>query len=173
MIVTDNKEIYERLLMLRDYGRISRYEHKIIGYNSRLDTLQAAILRLKLKKLDRWNESRRDNAHTYTKQLRNIVEIVTPQETDYGKHVYHIYAIRIRNRNRIHDHLRQNGIGVLIHYPIPLHLQPVYEKLGYRRGDFPVAEKIASEVLSIPMFPHLKEKDIKYISNVLKDIYAR
>ncbi len=173
MVVTNNKKIYKRLFMLRNYGRRDRYNHLVLGYNSRLDTVQAAILRLKLQKLDKWNNMRRQNAKIYNKYLKDCPGLVIPKEEEHLRHVYHIYAIRIKNRDKIHDYLRQKGIGVLMHYPIPLHLQPAYRNLGYRKGDFPISEKIANEVISLPMFPHLKIKDIAYISNVLKDIYAR
>jgi len=173
MVVTNNKKIYKRLFMLRNYGRRDRYNHLVLGYNSRLDTVQAAILRLKLQKLDKWNNMRRQNAKIYNKYLKDCPGLVIPKEEEHLRHVYHIYAIRTKNRNEICDRLKQEGISVLIHYPIPLHLQPVYKNLGYRRGDFPISEKVANEVISLPMFPHLKIKDIEYVSNVLKDIYAK
>lgn len=173
MVVTNNKKIYKRLFMLRNYGRRDRYNHLVLGYNSRLDTVQAAILRLKLQKLDKWNNMRRQNAKIYNKYLKDCPGLVIPKEEEHLRHVYHIYAIRVKNRDKTHDYLRQKGIGVLIHYPIPLHLQPAYRNLGYRKGDFPISEKIANEVISLPMFPHLKIKDIEYVSHVLKDIYAR
>lgn len=171
MVVTDDEKIYKKLFMLRDYGRRSRYEHVILGYNSRLDTIQAAILRIKLRYLDKWNAMRRKNAKIYTNILRDIKGIITPYEVDYGKHVYHIYAVRVKNRNRVIRELTKNGIGVLIHYPIPLHLQKVYRTLGYKKGDFPVAEKVAQEVISLPMYPHLKEIQIKFIAGTLIKIF--
>ncbi|MCM8778431.1 MAG: DegT/DnrJ/EryC1/StrS family aminotransferase [Candidatus Omnitrophica bacterium] len=163
MVVTNDKDVYRRLLMLRDYGRKSRYEHIIIGYNSRLDTLQAVILSAKLKRLDKWNEMRRKNARIYIKYLEKNENIILPVEESYARHVYHIFAVRIKNRERIIEELQKRGISVLIHYPIPLHLQRAYKELGYRKGDFPVAEKIAQEVLSLPMYPHLTEREIKYV----------
>jgi dTDP-4-amino-4,6-dideoxygalactose transaminase len=170
MVVTDNEDVYKKLLMLRDYGRKSRYEHVTLGYNSRLDTLQAAILRIKLKRLNRWNAIRRKNAKVYTNKLKGIENIIVPYEASYGKHVYHIYVIRVKNRDAVIKGLTKNGIGVFIHYPIPLHLQKVYKELGYKRGDFPVAEKAAKEVISLPMYPHLKETQIKFIADTLKTI---
>jgi len=170
MIVTNNQKVYEKLLMLRDYGRISKYEHKILGFNSRLDTVQAAILRIKLKYLDRWNALRRNKARLYTDNLKDIESITVPYEADYARHVYHIYAVRVKDRDRIVKKLTKKGISVLIHYPMPLHLQKVYKDLGYKKGDFPVAEKTAQEIISLPMYPHLKEKQIKYIARTLKNI---
>jgi dTDP-4-amino-4,6-dideoxygalactose transaminase len=169
MIITDKETIYRRLLKLRDYGRKSRYEHVSIGYNSRLDTLQAGILRAKLPHLKDWNEHRRRCALLYTRELGKINEIVTPYEAPYARHVYHIYAIRVRERDRVLRELGKKGVSALIHYPIPLHLQKAYKELGYKKGDFPVAERIAKEIFSLPMHPYLKESEIKYIASVLKE----
>ena len=173
MVTTNDKKIYKKLLLLRDYGRRSRYEHVSIGYNSRLDTLQAAILRVKLRHLDIWNSMRRQNAAIYNRELADIEEIIRPRQADYARHVYHVYAIRVRQRDRVIKELAKNGIVALIHYPIPLHLQKVYKDLGYNRGDFPVAEKIAQEILSLPIYPHLKESQIKFIAKTLKRILSR
>lgn len=173
MAITNDKKIYERLLMLRDCGRASRYEHNTIGYNSRLDTIQAAILRIKLRYLDRWNALRRDKAHLYTEGLKDIEGIIVPYEADYAYHVYHIYAIRVKDRDKLVKRLTGKGIGVLIHYPMPLHLQKAYKDLGYKKGDFPVAEKVTQEIISLPMYPHLKETQIKYIARTLKNILQK
>lgn len=170
MVVTDDKNVYKRLLMLRDYGRKSRYEHITLGYNSRLDTIQAAILRIKLKHLNKWNILRRKKARIYRDNLKDIKGIIIPKEVGYGKHVYHIYAVRLKNRETIIHQLAKKGIGVLIHYPIPLHLQRVYKNLGYRRGCFPIAEKVAQEILSLPMYPQLKKNQIRYVTDTLKSI---
>lgn len=169
MIITDDVNIYRKLLMLRDYGRISRYEHVTLGYNSRLDTVQAAILRIKLKYLKIWNEMRRKNASIYRRELKDAKNIVLPYEADYSYHVYHCFAARVKNRDKAISKLTEKGIGVLIHYPIPLHLQKVYENLGYKKGDFPVAEKVAKEIVSLPMYPYLKETQIKFIADTIKE----
>jgi dTDP-4-amino-4,6-dideoxygalactose transaminase len=170
MVVTDNEATYKKLLMLRDYGRRSRYEHVTLGYNSRLDTVQAAVLRAKLKHLDKWNTLRRQNAQLYLKELENIKGIILPMEAPYSYHVYHIFAIRVKNKDEVINKLAKKGISVLMHYPIPLHLQEVYKDLGYKKGDFPVAEKVAEEIISLPMYPYLKEAQIKFITNTLKMI---
>ncbi|OGX15625.1 MAG: erythromycin biosynthesis sensory transduction protein eryC1 [Omnitrophica WOR_2 bacterium RBG_13_41_10] len=170
MCLTDDEGIYKKLLMLRDYGRRSRYEHITLGYNSRLDTIQAAVLRVKLKHLDKWNALRRRNAKIYLRELQGIKGLIFPLEAGYAYHVYHVFAIRVKNRDRVIEELAKKGIRALIHYPIPLHLQEVYKDLGYKKGDFPVAERIAKEILSLPMYPHLKETQIKFITSVLKDI---
>jgi len=170
MIVTNDEKIYKKLLMLRDYGRLSKYEHAIIGYNSRLDTLQAAILKVKLKKLNVWNNLRRKSAHRYDKLLQDIDGVITPYVSRAVKHVYHIYAIRTKKRDELCQRLQAKDIGVVIHYPIPLHLQKAYKDLGYRKGDFPNSEHLAQEVISLPMYPHLKESQIKFVVNVVKDV---
>jgi dTDP-4-amino-4,6-dideoxygalactose transaminase len=169
MITTDDEAIYKRFLMLRDYGRVSKYEHAMIGYNSRLDTLQAAILRIKLKKLDSWNESRRRSAAIYNKLLKGVEGVITPFAKDSLTHVYHVYAIRSTMREKVFNHLKANAVGVIIHYPIPLHLQKAYAGLNYKMGDFPVSEKVAQEIISLPMYPYMKEKDIKSVVRLIKE----
>jgi dTDP-4-amino-4,6-dideoxygalactose transaminase len=170
MLITDNEEAYKKILMLRDYGRVSKYEHSMIGYNSRLDTLQAAILRIKLKKLNSWNEMRRKAADMYNKLLKGTDGIITPFACESVKHIYHVYAIRSQKRDEIFNHLKNNGVGVIIHYPIPLHLQKAYADLGYKKGDFPVSERVAQEIISLPMYPYMKEKDIKFVVKLIKEV---
>ena len=170
MIVTDNKEIYEKLLMLRDYGRIGRYEHKIKGYNSRLDTVQAVILSAKLKRLDRWNKMRSNSAAYYCELLKSVKGIKTPHTKKNREHIFQTFAVRLKNRDRICEERKKKEIGVLIHYPIPLHLQEAYQELGHGAGDFPVAEQVSREILSLPMFPHISKKQIKYVCDVLKGL---
>jgi len=167
-IVTNDKKTYDKLMILRDCGRVSKYEHKIIGYNARLDTIQAAILRLKLKKLESWNRMRRQKARLYSKLLSEVNGVILPKEDKKVKHVYHLYVIRVQNRGRVCQILKAHGIPFLLHYPIPLHLQEAYRALGHKKGDFPVAEKLAGEVISLPLYPHLKETQIKFIAGTLK-----
>ncbi|MFH1441845.1 MAG: DegT/DnrJ/EryC1/StrS family aminotransferase [Candidatus Omnitrophota bacterium] len=167
MIVTNNQRIYEKLIILRDYGRISKYEHEIIGYNSRLDTLQAAILRVKFRKLNTWDTMRQKAAGMYNKYLSGIPGIYLPYVSKQVKHVYHVYAIRSNNRDKLLAKLKENNIDALIHYPIPIHLQKAYAGLGYKKGDFPVSEKTAREIISLPIYPHLKEAQIKYIAKII------
>ena len=170
IVVTNSKTTYEKLCRLRDYGRKGRYEHIMLGYNSRLDTLQAAILRIKLKQLDKNNNLRRQKASCYNRFLSNVPNIILPQEQSYARHVYHLYVIRVKNRSKIMRQLSQKGIRTLIHYPIPLHLQTVYKSLNYRKDDFPVAEKISRQVLSLPFYPQIPFKDIRYVADSLKSI---
>jgi len=168
IILTANKRIYEKLLMLRDYGRVSKYEHALIGYNSRLDTLQAAILRVKLKKLNLWNDLRRKAAGMYNNFLKDIPGITIPSDGDNIHHVYHAYTIRSRKRDEIAANLRKNNVASIIYYPIPLHLQKAYSGLGYRKGDFPVSEKISRDILALPIYPYITEKQIKFITDIIK-----
>ena len=170
MVVTDNEEIAEKIKLLRNHGRITKkYEHDIEGYSSRLDNLQAAILRVKLRHLNKWNESRRKNARRYNELLSNIEGIITPYEADYAKHVYHLYVIRTeKRRDKLREELKFNGVATGIHYPIPLHLQPAYKYLGYKRGDFPITEKASQEILSLPMFAELSDMQIEEIVKLIK-----
>ena len=173
MIVTNNKDVYEQALMLRDYGRQGRYEHKIKGYNSRLDTLQAVVLSAKLKYLDEWNRMRNAHAEHYNRLLKDVKGIQTPFLKKDRIHVYQTYAVRINNRDKIADEMKKRGISVLVHYPIPLHLQEAYKELKYKVGDFPVSEQIAKEILSLPMYPHLKKEQIEYVCETLKELVGK
>ena len=171
MVITNSEEIKDKMYLLRDYGRKGRYEHIIKGYNSRLDTLHAAILRVKLKHLDEWNEKRRKNATLYTKLFKELKSGITlPFEAGYAKHVYHLYAVRVKNRKDVMEKLTENGIKTLIHYPIPIHLQECYKDLGYKKGDFPIAEKCCEEILTLPMYPELVEEEIRYVAEQLSKI---
>lgn len=170
MVVTDSEQIYKTTLMLRDYGREGRYNHKIKGYNSRLDTLQAVVLQAKLKRLDQWNKMRADNAAYYAKLLDGIKGVQTPYTKNDRTHVFQTYAIRVKNRDKVSEEMKKRNIDVLIHYPIPLHLQEAYKELNHKAGDFPQAEALAGDVLSLPMYPHMKKAEIEYVATALKDI---
>jgi dTDP-4-amino-4,6-dideoxygalactose transaminase len=170
MIVTNDEAIKERSLMLRDYGRKGRYEHKIKGYNSRLDTVQAVVLLAKLKHLDEWNKMRNANAVHYCELLKGVSGVTTPVIKNGRTHVFQTFAVRLKNRDELCEKLKQKGISALIHYPIPLHLQEAYAELGHKPGDFPVSEKIAKEILSLPMFPHMSKKEVEYVCQTLKDL---
>ncbi len=170
LITTNNADVYERLKKFRDYGRKSRYEHVSLGYNSRLDSIQAMFLRLKLKKLDKWNDRRMKAAQIYNKFLRDLKGVILPESFCNAKHVYHIFAIRIKNRDNVLKGLKKAGISAAVHYPVPLHLQKVYKILGHREGAFPVAEQIAKEVLCLPIYPHIKNKQIEYVAKIMKGL---
>jgi len=173
MVVTNGNEIAQKIKMLRDHGQIKKYEHLVEGYNSRLDEIQAAILRVKLKRLDEWNKLRRKNASIYNDLLEDVDEVVMPLEAEYAKHVYHLYVIRTHRRDELQDWLKSKGIGTGLHYPIPLHLQRAYEYLGYKEGDFPVAEECAKQILSLPMFPELTQEEIEKVVTEIKRFFAR
>jgi dTDP-4-amino-4,6-dideoxygalactose transaminase len=173
-VVTNDEKIAERVIMLRDHGRLGKkYEHEIEGCNSRLDVLQAAILNVKLKHLEGWNEQRRRNARLYDELLLSVPGIRTPTVAPWGTHVYHLYVVRVKAREVMQQRLYQEGIATGIHYPIPLHLQKAYRYLGYRRGDFPVTEELSEEIISLPMYPELTQDDIVMIVEKIKDFVTR
>ncbi len=168
MIVTNDKDIYEKALMLRDYGRRGRYEHKIKGTNSRLDTIQAVVLNAKLKHLDQWNQMRAKNAEHYAEALKPLKGVITPITKQDRSHVFQTYAILVPNRDKVVEAMKAQGIGVLIHYPISLHLQGAYAELGHQKGDFPIAEKVADQVMSLPMFPHMAQEQVEAVALALQ-----
>jgi dTDP-4-amino-4,6-dideoxygalactose transaminase len=170
MLITNDDATYNKLLMLRDYGRKSKYEHASIGYNSRLDTLQAGILRVKLRHLDEWNASRIKAATLYNNKLKKIADLITPYVSVECQHVFHVYAIRLKERQRVIDELKKRDIGVLIHYPIPPYLQGAYKELKYQNGDFPVSEQLSREVISLPMFPFIEESQVDYVVDSIGEI---
>jgi len=167
-VVTNNAELANKMRMIRDHGQEKKYYHGCIGWNARMDGFQGAVLSVKLKNLPAWNESRRRNATLYSTFLNGSGAIITPKEMDYARHVYHIYAIRVRNRDALIAQLGEKGIGCGIHYPVPVHLQTAYQSLGLEAGSFPVAEKCASEFVSLPMFPELTEEQIRYTTDTVK-----
>ncbi|MDP2947107.1 MAG: DegT/DnrJ/EryC1/StrS family aminotransferase [Nanoarchaeota archaeon] len=169
-ITTNDDQIAEKLRILRNCGQKEKYNSTLKGDNCRLDSVQAAILNVKLKYLDQWNEQRRNNAQLYNKLLNNINNINIPKENGNIKHVYHLYVIKSKSRDELKKKLEINGIQTGIHYPIPLHLQEAYKDLGYKQGDFPVAENLSQEVLALPVFPELKKEEIEFISKKIKEI---
>lgn len=168
-VVTNDEKIYRKMLSMRSHGEVEKNKHEIIGSTNRLDNLQAGILRVKLKYLNEWNEKRRENALIYRKYLSGT-ELIIPEELEGRKHVYHLFVIRVKNRDKVRKELSNRGIATGIHYPTPIHLQKAYDFLGYKEGDFPVSEKVSKEILSLPMFPELSENQIKYICNSLKEV---
>jgi dTDP-4-amino-4,6-dideoxygalactose transaminase len=168
MIVTNDQEVAKSLRMLRNYGQREKYYHVLRGYNRRLDTLQAAMLRVKLKYLDAWNAARRTHAQAYA-QLLVGTEAVTPKEADDAESVWHLYVIRTANRDMLQAHLADRHIATGIHYPVPIHLQPAYQDLGYTRGAFPIAERYADEILSLPMYAELTSDMIECVAEAIKE----
>jgi dTDP-4-amino-4,6-dideoxygalactose transaminase len=156
VVTTNDDEIARKVRMLRDHGQSRKYFHDVEGYNGRLDAIQAGILRVKLRHLTAWNARRRECAHRYQELLGSAhPDIRLPYEPSWAKAVYHLYVVRVQNRDQLQKHLAQAGIGTGIHYPIPLHLQRAYAHLGYSQGDFPASEGAAAEILSLPMYPGL------------------
>lgn len=175
-VVTGKGELAERIRLLRDHGSPKKYYHEIIGYNSRLDGIQAAVLGVKLRYLNEWNEKRRTNATLYNEYLKDLVNkgsVVTPKEMSWAKHVYHLYVIQVEEsvRDKLITYLNSRGIGAQIHYPIPIHLQKAYKHLGYKEGSFPVAERLAKRIISLPMFPELKQQETEYIAQEIGDFF--
>lgn len=166
MVITNNEEIAGKVRMLRNYGSVKKYYHELKGFNSRLDTIQAAILRVKLKMLGQWIELRRRHAFKYNELLEDTI-VITPREADHVRHVYHLYVVRIAERDKLLADLRSEGISTVIHYPVPIHLQDAYENLGYKKGSFPITEQYADEILSLPMYPELKEEHIKTVAEAI------
>ena len=167
MVVTDDEDLFRRLRLLRAYGQTDRYTFIMKGRNSRLDEIQAAILRVKLRRLDRWNRLRREKARLYHQELKDS-SLILPRERDYGKHVYHLYVVRHRRRDALQDYLKAKGYSTLIHYPIPIHLQAAYRELGYREGDLPVTERCAKEVLSLPLYPGMEDSGVGEICELIR-----
>lgn len=162
IVVTANGDYAHTIRMLRDWGQSRKYHHDMKGFNYRMDGIQGAVLRVKLRHLKVWTEARRCHAQMYNELLRDA-EVATPQERDYARHVYHVYSIRTSQRDALQKKLTQQGIGTGIHYPIPVHLQAAYADLGYKRGDLPVTELEADRLLSLPMFPEMTSEKIEAV----------
>ncbi|HEV8140312.1 MAG TPA: DegT/DnrJ/EryC1/StrS family aminotransferase [Pyrinomonadaceae bacterium] len=165
-VVTNDEELAKRLRLLRDHGSTSKYAHAIVGYNFRMEEIQAAVLNVKLGHLNDWNDARRARAARYNTSLSNC-GLVLPQEMDYARHVYHVYAVQSQNRDELQKRLTAAGVQTGVHYPIPIHLQPAYASLGYKREELPVTENLAERVLSLPMFPELSDEQIDRVADVL------
>jgi len=172
MIVTNSAKTDARLRTLRNHGQSSRYNSVEPGWNSRLDEIQGAILRVKLRYLKMWEQARRRHAAEYTKLLQGIDCIKTPDIPDGYEHVFHQYTIRAPRRNELQRFLSEQKIGSAVYYPVPLHLQPIYAGLGHGRGSFPEAERAADEVLSLPMFPELKSEQIRRVANAISEFFS-
>lgn len=169
--VTNDAALAETLRMLRDHGSHIRYQHEILGVNARLDELQAAVLRVKLRYLDAWNAARQQHADTYTKHLQEYVAAV-PVVHPPATHVYYVYVVQVEERDQFRHCLEQEGIATGIHYPIPLHLQPACAHYGYQRGMLPITEAVTERIVSLPMYPELTTEQIHYIVSTIKGIRA-
>ncbi len=167
-VVTNDEEIAQRVRMLRNHGSREKYSHEIEGVNSRLDVLQAAILRVKLRYLEHWNQKRRERASLYDALLEDTEGVIRPRVREGITHVYHLYVIRTKARDLLREHLGNNGISTGVHYPVPLHLQPAYGYLGIGEGVYPVTERVSKEILSLPMYPELKDEEVKEVAGEIK-----
>jgi dTDP-4-amino-4,6-dideoxygalactose transaminase len=168
---TNDAAMAARMKMIRDHGQAKKYYHDIEGYNGRLDSIQAGWLSVKLRHLAKWNESRRAHAHRYHELLADAKDaIVVPVEASWTKGVYHLYVVRVQDREALQAALAEAGIGTGIHYPIPLHLQKAYEHLNYKKGDFPVTERVAAEIVSLPMFPQMTNEQLDEVAAKVREL---
>jgi dTDP-4-amino-4,6-dideoxygalactose transaminase len=168
-VVTDDAELQEKIRILRDHGQVRKYHHTTIGWNCRMDGIQAAVLQVKLRHLEKGNQLRRSHAAYYDQALEAVAEVAIPAHAADVRHVYHVYAIRVQERDEVMRLLGQKGIGCGVHYPIPVHLQEAYGGLGYARGDFPIAERCAAEFISLPMFPELTSMQLESVVQGIKE----
>ena len=169
---TDATEL-ERMRSLSNHGRLDKHRHREEGFNYRLDGLQAAVLRVKLRHLDEWNAQRRHAARWYAERLAAVPGVVLPATAAWAEHVYHLFVVRVPDRDRVFARLHERGIGAGIHYPVPLHLQPAYAHLGHRQGDFPVTERVASEIISLPIYPEITEEQVDRVCATLRESLVR
>jgi dTDP-4-amino-4,6-dideoxygalactose transaminase len=178
IVTTDDADLAARMRRLRAHGGATEYQHEELGFNSRLDTLQAAVLRVKLPHLDSWSQARRERAEVYTRLLEEagLAELVAPPFVrDDARHIFHLYVIRApapAGRDALIEHLKRNGVGTKVYYPVPMHLQQCFAPLGYKEGDFPEAERAARETLALPMFPELTEEQQQYVVETIRRFFA-
>jgi dTDP-4-amino-4,6-dideoxygalactose transaminase len=168
MVTCNSDELAEKINMLRVHGGKPKNYYSIIGINGRLDTIQASILIKKLRHIDTWNENRRQKASYYTEEMEGL-NLTLPKTINVNKHVFHLYVIRLKERDRLVEHLKANNIGCAVHYPIPQHLQKCLEHLGYKEGDMPEAERAAKEILAIPIFPEMTKEEQDYVISTIND----
>jgi dTDP-4-amino-4,6-dideoxygalactose transaminase len=169
-VTSNDPQIVAKVKMLRDHGQRTKYYHDVEGYNARMDALQAIVLRAKLKKLPAWNSARQQAAQYYRQRLAVSSKITLPAVPQYNEHVYHLFVILVENRDKVQKELADRGIGTGLHYPLPLHLQKAYAHMGHKVGDFPITERVARTLLSLPMFPTLTKEQIDYVCDALLEI---
>jgi dTDP-4-amino-4,6-dideoxygalactose transaminase len=168
-VVTNDAEVARRVRLLRDHGSEQKYRHEIIGYNFRLEGIQGAVLNVKLRHLDKWNDLRRAHAARYN-ELLSGTSLQLPREMPYARHIYHLYVVQTNERDALQKRLSEAGVQTGIHYPVPVHLQPAYASMGHKPGDFPESERQAARVLSLPMFPELTDEQIKRVAEAIGDL---
>ncbi len=162
-VTTNDAQLAAKVRMLRDHGQSEKYYHDVEGYNGRLDAIQCGMLRAKLERLADWNQQRRDHAELYRELLEGVAGVALPAQPSNVKPVYHLFVVRVQERQKMQDALKAAGVGTGIHYPIPLHQQKAYQSFGYRKGDFPVTERVAPEILSLPMFPQMTREQQEHV----------
>jgi dTDP-4-amino-4,6-dideoxygalactose transaminase len=167
-VTTNDASLAEKINMLRNYGSHKKYYNEVVGYNMRMDELQAAFLSIKLNYLNTWTNQRQEIASWYNEELSEVEEIILPAKTKPSSHVYHLYVVRCNRRDALQHYLAEKGIGTLIHYPVPPHLQKAYGHLGYKPGDFPIAEEIANTCLSLPIWPGMDRKSVAEVADAIK-----
>ncbi|MHB1254260.1 MAG: DegT/DnrJ/EryC1/StrS family aminotransferase, partial [Candidatus Humimicrobiaceae bacterium] len=170
IVVTNNEDLAEKIKLLRNYGFEDRYKSIIRGFNSRLDEIQAALLDFKLSKLDEWNLRRKQISEMYNKGLKGL-PIILPSTVPDNKHVFHLFVIRVKQREKFMKFMSDEGISTVIHYPIPIHLQPAYKYLNYKKGILPVTEKVAEGTVSLPIFPDLEDVEVDYVIKSIKKFF--
>ena len=169
-VVTNDPELHKQIQMLRDHGQSQKYYHALMGWNCRMDGIQAAVLSIKLRHLYQANSLRRKHAFEYNQALAGMDGVLTPVEATHAEHVYHVYAIRVQERDAVRRSLQEKGVGCAVHYPVTIHLQDACRNLGYTRGAFPIAEKLADEFVSLPMFPELTEAQVEYVARCVSEV---
>ncbi|MEK6539847.1 MAG: DegT/DnrJ/EryC1/StrS family aminotransferase, partial [Deltaproteobacteria bacterium] len=176
MVTTNNERLAEKVRILRVHGSKPKYYHKFVGINSRLDELQAAVLRIKLRHLETWTRKRQEKAETYSflfNEAGLLNTITLPVIRPNGRHVFNQYVIRVKKRDNLREYLAKEGIGTEIYYPVPLHLQECFRYLGYKRGNLPVSEKAAKETLALPIYPELTSEEQEYVVNKIAEFYRK
>jgi dTDP-4-amino-4,6-dideoxygalactose transaminase len=181
-VMTDNEELAKKFKMIRDHGAEQKYYHQMFGHNYRMEGIQGAVLGVKLRHLDDWTNGRRSVAKKYYELLKDVESLILPKEMDYAKHVYHLFVVQVKSsdnnqrtvvRDELQKFLGENGIATGLHYPIPLHLQPCFSHLGYKKGDFPVTEALAEQGLSLPMYPEMTDEQIEYVCGKIKEFFKK
>lgn len=175
MIISNDGDLAEKCRVIRVHGSKPKYYHHVLGYNSRLDELQAAVLNVKFPHLDEWSGLRRERAHNYTTLLKEQLgdHVITPYEAEGHHHIFHQYTIRVEKRDELQKYLQEQGVSTMIYYPKPLHLQPVFAELGYKEGDLPITEEVSNEVVSLPMFPELTLEQQQFVVSKIAEFYNK
>ena len=173
ILVTNNEDHYKKLMMMRNYGSTVKYYHDFLGKNARLDTLQAAVLNVKLRHLDKWNAKRNENVAKYNELLKGVGDLILPTTRSYNYAVHHLYVVQTKRRDELQQYLNSKGVQCVIHYPIPVHLQKAYSDLNKPVGSFPITESLAKNILSLPMHPDLTQDDIDYVVATVKEFFTK